>query len=284
MTAAPGGLHLLASHGVLPPEGEAVKLPAGHGGTLLVELPAFTADPRCAGGVPARLGRRIDRYSALAYQAVSGLASQFPLPSPERVGVFLASTRAGWGYGEQQFESLIAGGPRAVHPYFVTAWFPAACIGEVTIGLGYQGPAKTTTGRLSGFAEALWLARDALERQAADVAIVGAVDSLVSPFVLQDWAPGQALPATGAAEGAVVFAVARQPMTGSGGQAASRAELRDLRHDGGDRGTPWDRDWLPTLSIAAELARHASGAAGPGRDTDLALGGGYRVTVQATTP
>jgi 3-oxoacyl-(acyl-carrier-protein) synthase len=276
MRTAVEDLDVLASRVLLPAEGETVELSSGRPHQPIIELPAFAQDPRRAQGVPPRVGRRIDRFAALAYHAVSELVAPLVLPAPERVGVFFANTRAGWAYADPQMEVLTSRGPRAVQPYFVTAWFPTAATGEVTIGLDYRGCAKTTAGRLSGFAEALWLARDALERQTIDIAIVGAVESVVTPFAMLDWPLGQSLPTAGAAEGAAVFAVRQRPATGP---RTNGAALLGLRYEGTDRTTAADRDWIPTLSIATELAQriaHASDAEG---DVDVALGGGYRVTV-----
>lgn len=285
MRTAVSGLRVLATEVVLPADGEMVTLATRRPGEPAVELPAFTEDPRGADGVPRRLGRRVDRYIALAYASVSRLAAALDMPAPERVGLFLANTRAGWSYADPQFEAMIAKGPWCVQPYLVTGWFPAGGIGEVTIGLGYRGPAKTTTGRLSGFAEALWLARDALERRAADVAIVGAAESLVAPFAMLDWPPGS-LPESGAAEGAAVLAVAPWPMTGQdwigyGGGAM----IHGLRYAGTDRSTDSDSDWVPTLSIAAELVRRITQAADVEGadvkgDVEMALGGGYHATIR----
>ena len=279
MRAAVTELHVLASQVLLPADGEMVRLATERPGDPVVELPAFTEDPRGAENVPRRLGHRIDRYSALAYISVSRLVAGLDVPAPERVGVFLANTRAGWAYADPQFEAMLTKGAGSVAPYFVTAWFPAAGIGEITIGLGFQGPAKTTAGRLSGFAEALWLARDALERRAIDIAVVGAAESLVSSFAMLDWPP-EPLPARGAAEGAVFLAVAPEPMTGQDGIRRSAAIVHGLRYDGTDRSTAWDGDWVPTLSIAAELVQHTARAADVDGDVDVALGGGYHATIR----
>jgi hypothetical protein len=265
-------LEVLASRTVLPPEGETVRLSTGCTEQPVVELPAFAQDPRTAPGVPPRVGRRIDRVSALAYLAVSDLVAPLAMPEPQRVGVFFANTLAGWAYAEPQIDALIRSGPGAVQPYFVTAWFPTAATGEVTIGLGYQGPSKTTTGRLSAFAEALWLARDALDRQAVDIAIVGAVESVVSSFAMQNW-PAGSLPVSGAAEGAVVFAVRSRPTSGRDSHPAARLVLR---HGDAGRSTPADDDWSPPLSFAAGLARRAARL---DAEVDVPLGGGYHATL-----
>ncbi|HEX7660229.1 MAG TPA: beta-ketoacyl synthase N-terminal-like domain-containing protein [Pseudonocardiaceae bacterium] len=257
------------------PTGERARIQLGRSGPRgrgdHVDLPIFQRDPRQVAGVPSRLRRQIDRFSALAYVAVSELLDELPAgqrPPRERIGVFLANTRAGWSYGEPQLGLLVDGGPTPMHAYQATAWFPAAAQGEVTIGLDLRGSAKTAAGRISGFGEALWLGRDALERDAVDLAVVGAVESLANGFVLRDWASAEPLPSTGPAEGAVVFALRR---TGSG-----RARLRDLRFGGTDDTDPGSGDWVPTLSAAARLHEALSGGSA---GVTVSLGGGYAVTV-----
>src|SRR5262249_52498381 len=120
MRAVVSGLRVLASQVVLPADGEMIKLATQRSGEPVVELPAFSEDPRGAEGVPRRLGRRIDRYTALAYASVSRLVAVLDMPAPERVGVFLANTRAGWAYADPQFETMISKGPWYVQPYLVT--------------------------------------------------------------------------------------------------------------------------------------------------------------------
>lgn len=276
MRAAIDEVEVLASHRVLPATGETVELSLRSPGAPVVKVPALAEDPRHGPGVPPRLGRRIDRFTALAYRSVTELVEPLEMPPGDRVGVFFANTHAGWAYAAPQMDSLVNEGPRSVQPYFVTAWFPTAATGEVTIGLGFRGISKTTTGHVSGFAEALWLAWDAFERGVVDVAIVGAVESVVSSFALVNWPEERGLPTAGYAEGAVVFAL--RPHDGTTGCGAV---LRNLRHDSADRTTDADDHWIPPLSIAAELAERTGSASAA--DGDVALGGGYRVTVTGST-
>lgn len=241
-----------------------------------VDLPAFTVDPRLDPDLPAALRRRIDRFSAVAYLAVSAALdalAEGQRPARHRIGVFLANTRAGWSYGEPELGLLVHQGPEAMHAYQATAWFPAAAQGEATIALDLRGCSKTAAGREAGFAEALWLARDALERNAVDLAVVGAAESLVNGFVLRDWTDEEPLPTQGPAEGAVVF-VLRRPT----GSAAIR--LRNLLHTGHQRTEPGTH-WVPTLAAAGRLhAAITSGASPSTRRSAVALGGGYWITVE----
>jgi hypothetical protein len=268
-------LELVAVSAQLPADGETSRVrlgesgPRGRGDHL--DLPAFAVDPRQAAALPRQLRRRIDRFSAVAYLATASALARLPAaqrPGRDRIGVFLANTRAGWSYGEPELDRLVRNGVESMHAYQATAWFPAAAQGEVTIELDLRGCAKTTAGRASGFAEAFWLARDALERAAVDLVVVGAAESLVNGFVLRDWAPDRPLPTSGPAEGAVVFAL-RAP---SGRPAVL---LSDLRHcPATDRP---DSSWVPALSAAGRLYRAIDTT-----DAEMAfvaLGGGYWITV-----
>ncbi len=239
-----------------------------------VSLPAFRSDPREQAGVPASLRRRIDRFSAVAYLAIADVLEALPAherPARDRIGLFLANTRAGWSYGEPELRTLVERGVDAMHAYQATAWFPAAAQGEASIGLDLRGCAKTAAGRQSGFAEALWLARDALERNAVDVAVVGAAESLTNDFALRDWAPDEPLPSDGPAEGAVVFAIRRSMPAGP----PALASLRDLRFS--PPAAPGaETDWVPTLSAATRLLAALDR---PGAGVSVQLGGGFSITV-----
>jgi ribosome-associated toxin RatA of RatAB toxin-antitoxin module len=238
-----------------------------------IDLPAFATDPRLDPGLPAHLRRRIDRFSAVAFLAARAALAALPAdqcPPRERIGVFLTNTRAGWAYGEPELGLCVNRGPQAMHAYQATAWFPAAAQGELTIALDLRGCAKTTAGRESGFAEAIWLARDALERDAVDLAIVGAAESLVSDFVLRDWVGDEPLPADGLAEGAVVFALRRPSGRGD-------PQLVEMHYTVPT--TEPDACWVPTLAAACRLRSAVIGSE-CGREITVALGGGHRVSVR----
>lgn len=269
-------LSVVATSARLPADGESATItltgsgPRGRGDVL--DLPAFRVDPRLHPDVPRTLRKRIDRFSAVAHQAVAEALSSVPAerrPARDRIGVFLTNTRAGWSYGEPELGLLVQEGAEAMHAYQATAWFPAAAQGEVTIDLDLRGCAKTTAGRGAGFAEALWLARDALERGAVDLAVVGAAESLVNGFVLRDWSDDEPLPSQGLAEGAVVFALTRPD-----GRSPT---LSGLRHTG--RAEEPDHDWVPTLSAAIRL--HDAVTATSATST-VAIGGSYRIDVTPT--
>lgn len=262
-------LEVVGTASVLPGDREVVLVPVRGKGNVAV--PAFATDPREHPAIPGRgLRRRIDRFAAVAYLAVSSsLARVAQLPSADRIGVFMANTRAGWEYGERGLSRLVADGPDAMLMYQSTAWFPAAAQGEVTIALGLRGAAKTAAGSASGFGEALWLARTALARGRVDLALVAAAESLVSSFVISGSTDRQRL--TGPAEGAVALALRRA-------SGATHVRLRGLRVEPGhdDETGP---AWAPTLTRAAALHRAVTAAAERGAAAPVGLGDPYRIDV-----
>ena len=157
-----------------------------------------------------------------------------------------------------------------MHAYQATAWFPAAAQGEVTIALDLRGCAKTTAGREPGFAEAVWLARDALERDAVDLAVVGAAESLVNDFVLRDWAGTSRCPPTAPRR-------ARWCSRCAGPAAGTPARLGELRYTIPAAAGP-GACWVPTLAAACRLHSAVAASEG-GQEIAVALGGGYRAGV-----
>lgn len=176
-----GGLAVLGHVTLLPGANEIVPMGCKHCGVDHA-VRAFSDDPRYDAEVPRTLGRRIDRFSALAVTVVSHLVRSFPAADPERLGVFVLNSSAGWAYGEEQLETLVTRGVRSMQPYQATAWFPAAAQGEVTIRHGILGEAKSVAGYSGGLGQVWWAAQDAIEAGAVDRAVVVVAESRVSSF------------------------------------------------------------------------------------------------------
>ena len=146
-------LNVAASAARLPGT-ERIRMTARRGGPM--SLPAFRSDPRKQAGVPVTLRRRIDRFSAVAYLAIADVLGALPAqqrPARDRIGLFLANTRAGWSYGEPELRTLVERGVAAMHAYQATAWFPAAAAAAHTATLrrtsGPAGSTETSSGRTS---------------------------------------------------------------------------------------------------------------------------------------
>ncbi|MFJ4972898.1 beta-ketoacyl synthase N-terminal-like domain-containing protein [Streptomyces sp. NPDC088755] len=254
-------------------------------------------DPCLHPAVPPKLGRRIDPFTALALTAAAELLARLPALRPGRTGLFLANLLGGWSYAERELAILRDRGGRWVHPHFVTAWFPTAAQGEVSIAHGLLGRAKTTTGGPSALGEAFWLARDALERGVVDSVLVGAVESASGRLVTEALRAVEE-PPHAPVEGAVLFALGR-PAPAPNGRTGP-GTLRDLRYDPAEAPSPgWPQTLGYAVALADALEHHGAlvadatedrGAAGGRQDRDATacaapravdadLGGGYRVTV-----
>jgi hypothetical protein len=176
---------ILAWNAILPSRELICHLPAfgTRAGMMRVCVPC--EDPRRAEEIPWALGRKIDRFSALAISAAAPLVEALPRDCDlTRVGIFIGNMLGGWAYGEPQLKNLIELGPSAVHPYQATAWFPAAAQGELCLHYQIQGTSKTVSGGWLCGVEALMVASDALAMQTIDFAIAGAAESPVSSFGL----------------------------------------------------------------------------------------------------
>lgn len=147
-------------------------------------------DPRHDPAVLPTLARKIDRFSALSLTGTAPLLGMLEGYEPSRIGIFVGNMLGGWAYGETQLDNLVKRGPRSVHPYQATAWFPAAAQGEVSIQFGLTGFSKTVSGGYLCGIEALLVALDALATGRVDYAVAGAAESPVSSFGLWGLASG----------------------------------------------------------------------------------------------
>ena len=192
------------------------RSPQAYAGTVLElfrqELPGLLSsavNPIQHEAIPAGLGHRIDRFTALALICIRSLQNRVPAGADsQRVGVYVGNAFAGWAYGGEQLAHLVAEGPEAVHAFQSTAWFPAAAQGEITILTGFKGQAKTFSGSRCPFSEAMLAASMALSANVIDFAFVGAAESCVSPYLA--WGSGMGHSEHAEAEGAF-FALISQP-------------------------------------------------------------------------
>lgn len=126
---------------------------------------------------------KIDRFAALALDAVERFVPALQNVPPDRVGIYVGNVFAGWTYGEPQLANLVSEGPAAVHAYQATAWFPAAAQGQITIAKNWTGIAKTFSGSRCAFAEALLGAAMSLSLNRVDAVCVGMAEATTSPFI-----------------------------------------------------------------------------------------------------
>lgn len=145
--------------------------------------------------LPARLARRIDRFSMFgliaAQQAFidAGFACDSLLQADdaqeqraERVGVTVGNNLGGWEFAERELANLWQKGPREISPYMATAWFPAAVQGIISIQLGLKGIGRTFLGDRASGAYAIKHAAQCLQAHHADSMFAGGAEAPFSPY------------------------------------------------------------------------------------------------------
>jgi Beta-ketoacyl synthase, N-terminal domain len=172
--AAPGcrsaaQAHAIASEGDSPPSG-----------ARRVDDAALAADSQ----LPARIAKRMDRFSHLAVAAArSTLADGPPGLDAKELGLVVGNMTGGWGYTEPELRKLHGAGLAEISPYLASAWFPAAAQGQASIQLGMQGWAKTVaTDRCAG-GQAIGLAWRQVRQGSAVALMAGGAEAPITPFV-----------------------------------------------------------------------------------------------------
>lgn len=148
---------------------------------------AGQADFTAAEHLPAHFIKCTDRFTHLAVftarQALADAGVTIGMDvSPERAGVMVGNVLGGWEFAERELRTLWTKGVRAVSPYQVTAWLPAAPQGNICIDLGITGPARTFIADRASGAYAIFRGAETVLRGQADVVLAGGVEAPLSPY------------------------------------------------------------------------------------------------------
>lgn len=100
-----------------------------------------------------------------------------------RLAIAFANCFGGWTFGEAQLHKLAEIGPRRVSAFQAVAWFPAAAQGQVTIKNQLMVPALTFSTEFYAFWDAMVTCKHWLDHNICDVALVGAAETVGSPFL-----------------------------------------------------------------------------------------------------
>ncbi len=145
--------------------------------------------------MPARLARRIDRFSMFGLIAAEQafMDAGFPCDSllqaddaqkqrAERTGITVGNNLGGWEFAERELGNLWQKGPREISPYMATAWFPAAVQGIISIQLGLKGIGRTFVGDRASGAYAIKHAAQCLQAHHTDSMFAGGAEAPFSPY------------------------------------------------------------------------------------------------------
>jgi 3-oxoacyl-[acyl-carrier-protein] synthase II len=145
--------------------------------------PCSEFDPEAAMG--AKIARRSDRYSQLAFAAAVQAAEEAGLPGDidlERLAILVGTGVGGLKTLEDECRAFVSGGERAVSPHFVPMMMPNAAAGAIAMMLGAHGPGFSVSSACATGSHAIGEAKRMLERGEADVVVAGGTEAAITPL------------------------------------------------------------------------------------------------------
>ncbi len=145
--------------------------------------PCSEFDPEAAMG--AKIARRSDRYSQLAFAAAAQAAEEAGLPGDidlERLAILVGTGVGGLKTLEDECRAFVIGGERAVSPHFVPMMMPNAAAGAIAMMLGAHGPGFSVSSACATGSHAIGEAKRMLERGEADVVVAGGTEAAITPL------------------------------------------------------------------------------------------------------
>jgi len=145
--------------------------------------PCADFDPESA--MSAKVARRSDRYTQLAFAAAVQAAEEAGLPGDvdlERLAVLVGTGVGGLKTLEDECRKFVAGGERAVSPHFVPMMMPNAAAGAIAMELGAHGPGFSVSSACATGSHAIGEAKRMLERGEADVVVAGGTEAAITPL------------------------------------------------------------------------------------------------------
>jgi len=145
--------------------------------------PCADFDPESA--MSAKVARRSDRYTQLAFAAAVQAAEEAGLPGDvdrERLAVLVGTGVGGLKTLEDECRKFVAGGERAVSPHFVPMMMPNAAAGAIAMELGAHGPGFSVSSACATGSHAIGEGKRMLERGEADVVVAGGTEAAITPL------------------------------------------------------------------------------------------------------
>jgi minimal PKS chain-length factor (CLF/KS beta) len=157
---------------------------SGYPARLAGEVKDFTPEAR----LPRSLIVQTDRGTQLGLVAAELALADARLDPPAvnefDMAVVTSSSCGGVEFGQREIQNLWSSGPRTVGPFQSIAWFYAATTGQISIRHGMRGACGVICAEQAGGLEAFAQGRRLIERGDARVAVVGGVESSLSPYGL----------------------------------------------------------------------------------------------------
>ena len=132
-----------------------------------------------------------DRYSwfaaAAADEAVKQAGLEPPFANPYRTACIIGSGAGGLVTFEKAYRDLFIENKRATHPLTLLRIIGSSAAAHIGIEYGIKGPTFATCSACSTAAHAITLGRDYIRNGLADLAIVGASESVITYGTMKAW-------------------------------------------------------------------------------------------------
>ena len=153
----------------------------------IVDGMAPCADFDQESAMSAKVARRSDRYTQLAFAAATQAAAEAGLPGDvdlERLAILVGTGVGGLKTLEDECRAFVDGGERAVSPHFVPMMMPNAAAGAIAMELGAHGPGFSVSSACATGSHAIGEAKRMLERGEADVVVAGGTEAAITPLCM----------------------------------------------------------------------------------------------------
>ncbi|MEU5181951.1 beta-ketoacyl-[acyl-carrier-protein] synthase family protein [Streptomyces longwoodensis] len=144
-----------------------------------------------------RRAGRLDRYTQLmlvaAAEAIEESGVEDSPPVLDRTAVVIGTAAGGTTTAETQIRRLADAGPSAVSPVTLPMALPNMAAAEVAIGHGFRGPVLATCTACASGATAVGIGLQLLRSGAADKAVVGGTEAVLTPYFAASFARTRAL-------------------------------------------------------------------------------------------
>ena len=140
-----------------------------------------------------KMGRFIHLAIAATHEAMQQSGLVITPEIEERVGVFIGSGIGGFEVIEREHNSLLAGGPRKISPFFIPATIVNMAAGHVSIRYGAKGPISATATACATSANSIGDSFRMIQHGEADVMIAGGTEAVVTGLTVGGFSAMRAL-------------------------------------------------------------------------------------------
>ncbi|GAC1365571.1 MAG: beta-ketoacyl-ACP synthase II [Herpetosiphon sp.] len=140
----------------------------------------------------AKQARRLDRYAQFslvaARMAVADARLDLTREDPTRIGVYVGSALGGIAFGEEQHETFVTSGVRAINPALALAIFVGASPSNIAMDLGINGPNVGNSSSCAAGPVAMGEAFRLIKMDQVDMMLAGGVEVPLAPLTFGSFA------------------------------------------------------------------------------------------------